>query len=149
MRIKFLSGPQAGKFDHAPRSQQTDLLIKAGLVEVVPDEPQAPATVSWGTKFDTFGNPMLVGNCSRGCGFHRFLGSPDNAARYPFQHACGATPTPVPSDIVAQYKRAYDGATPSSTGDDQKLHNARQIPGVIDRNADASFQRLYGRPRRG
>lgn len=39
MRIKFLSGPNAGKVEHAPRNQSTDLLIKAGLCEVIPDEP--------------------------------------------------------------------------------------------------------------
>src|SRR5438874_7995593 len=68
-------------------------LIALGFAREVPPAPQAPATVSWGTKFDTYGAPMLVGNCSRGCGFHRFLGEPKFASRNPFQHACGAMPT--------------------------------------------------------
>src|SRR5437867_2203516 len=123
MRIKFLSGPQAGKFDHAPRSQQTDLLIKAGLVEVVPDEPLAPATVSWGVKFDSYGGPMLLGSCSRGCGLFRFLGKPESAHKNYFQHSCGAMPVPVPAEVIAQYKKAFDGAAPSGTMDDAKLRD--------------------------
>ena len=36
MKIKFLSGPRAGQIDHAPISQETDLLVKAGIIEVIP-----------------------------------------------------------------------------------------------------------------
>jgi hypothetical protein len=62
MKIKFLSGPRAGQFDHAPISQETDLLVKAGLIEVIPyknyqerlaDTMSKPATasvVSWGVR---------------------------------------------------------------------------------------------------
>jgi hypothetical protein len=36
MYIKYLSGPRAGQFDDAPNSQQTDLLVKAGIIEIIP-----------------------------------------------------------------------------------------------------------------
>src|SRR5437879_3342768 len=94
-------------------------LIALGFAREVPPAPQAPATVSWGVKFDTYGVPYLAGNCSRGCGFHRFLGHPDNAAKYPFQHSGCGMPTPVPSEVIVSYRKAYGSATPSSTGDDQ------------------------------
>jgi hypothetical protein len=149
VKIRFLSGPKKGEVTHAPVTQQTQLLVDAGLVEVIPPEPLAPAVVSWGTKFDSFGNPMLIGNCSRACGVHRFMGRPENAHKWPFQHSCGApAPTPVPPEVVQQYRKLYDGAKPSATGDDTKLINAKQYPAAIDRAADASFQKLYGRPRR-
>src|SRR5438477_5614260 len=133
MRIRFLSGPKKDAVAHAPVNQNTQLLIDSGLVAVVPDEPLPPATVSWGVKFDSFGNPMLLGSCSRGCGMFRFLGKPEFASKNFFQHSCGgAMPTPVPAEVIAQYKRAYDGATPSGTMDDAKLLDARKIGGRID-----------------
>jgi hypothetical protein len=148
MRIKFLSGPNAGKVEHAPRNQSTDLLIKAGLCEVIPDEPLAPAVVSWAVKFDSYGVPFILGSCSRACGTYRYLGKPDGASKSYFQHGCPTIPTPVPAPLVEQYRRAYGEAKPSSTGDDQKLINAKQYPAAIDRAADAAFAKTYGRARR-
>lgn len=45
MKIRFLSGPRKNEIDHAPRGQQTDLLIGAGLIEVLDerDWPVGPA----------------------------------------------------------------------------------------------------------
>jgi len=124
-------------------------LIALGFAREVPPAPQAPATVGWGVKFDTFGNPMLVGSCSRGCGFFRFLGKPESAHKNFFQHSGGCgMPVAIPEDILAKYKRAYGEATPTATGDDTKLVNARAIPNAIDRNADAQFEKVYGRTRR-
>jgi len=148
MRIRFLSGPRKGETTHAPTNQNTQLLVDAGLAEVVPPEPLPPATVGWAVKFDTYGAPMLVGNCSRGCGFFRFLGRPDLAHKNYFQHSCGAMPVPIPAEVIEQYRKAYGEATPSATGDDTKLVNARAISNTIDRNADAQFERIYGRSRR-
>ena len=36
MKIKFLSGPRTGQFDHAPNTQETQLLVKAGIIEIIP-----------------------------------------------------------------------------------------------------------------
>jgi hypothetical protein len=123
-------------------------LIALGFAREVPPAPPEPATVSWGVKFDSYGGPMLIGNCSRGCALYRFLGRPEFVHKNHFQHACGAMPVPVPKEVIEQYRKAYAGAAPSATGDDQKMLNARQGPDVADRNADVAFAKLYGRPRR-
>lgn len=36
MKIKFLSGPRTGQIDHAPNTQEMQLLAKAGLIEIIP-----------------------------------------------------------------------------------------------------------------
>ena len=36
MKIKFLSGPRSGQIDHAPNSQEIQLLAKAGIIEIIP-----------------------------------------------------------------------------------------------------------------
>ena len=36
MKIKFLTGPKQGQIDHAPDSQETLLLVKAGIIEIIP-----------------------------------------------------------------------------------------------------------------
>lgn len=36
MKIKFLSGPRTGQIDHAPNSQEIQLLAKAGIIEIIP-----------------------------------------------------------------------------------------------------------------
>lgn len=41
MQVKFLSGPRAGQIAHVERSQSTQLLIDAGMLEVIPDAPPA------------------------------------------------------------------------------------------------------------
>jgi hypothetical protein len=49
MQIRFLSGPNAGKVDHAPiHSQEIELLIKAGIVEVLHEAPPKPLPPSFG-----------------------------------------------------------------------------------------------------
>ena len=40
MKIEFLSGPRKGEIDHAPRGQQTQLLIDVGLIKVIDDTPE-------------------------------------------------------------------------------------------------------------
>jgi len=40
MKIRFLSGPRAGQTDHAPHSQQTQLLAQAGIIEIIPMPPR-------------------------------------------------------------------------------------------------------------
>jgi hypothetical protein len=61
MKIKFLSGPRTGQTDHAPNTQETQLLAKAGIIEIIPyrdyrdrlaDEISAATVqpvVEWGT----------------------------------------------------------------------------------------------------
>lgn len=65
MKIRFLSGPRAGQIDHAPLSQETDLLVKAGLIEVIPykdfrdrlaetmPKPTTPLSTGWGVQHVT------------------------------------------------------------------------------------------------
>jgi len=36
LKIKFLSGPRTGQTDHAPNSQEIQLLAKAGIIEIIP-----------------------------------------------------------------------------------------------------------------
>jgi hypothetical protein len=61
MRIKYLSGPKSGQFDHVPNSQEFQVLASAGLIEIFPykdfrerlkDEmaaiPKPAQTASWG-----------------------------------------------------------------------------------------------------
>jgi hypothetical protein len=36
VKIKFLSGPRSGQIDHAPNSQEIQLLAKAGIIEIIP-----------------------------------------------------------------------------------------------------------------
>ena len=148
MRIKFLSGPRKGETTHAPTNQNTQLLVDAGLAEVVPPEPLPPATVSWGVKYDSYGGPMLLGSCSRGCGMFRFLGRPESAHKNYFQHSCGAMPVPVPSEVIESYRKAYGSASPSATNDDAKIRDANTIGARIDAAYDKQFERVYGRQRR-
>jgi len=44
MKIKFLSGPRAGQTEHVPNSQQYQVMVSAGLIEIV----EMPATHSAG-----------------------------------------------------------------------------------------------------
>jgi hypothetical protein len=77
MKIKFLSGPRAGQIDHAPISQETDLLVKAGIIEVIPYKnwqaqlqhneyirqaslPKVPVTAQWGIKHSVCGTGPAV-----------------------------------------------------------------------------------------
>jgi hypothetical protein len=88
MKIRFLSGPRQGETSHAPYSQQTQLLIAAGLIEVVDSPkprygstawqeeklaasrelnpwPRTEPRVSWGIKIGTFnGRPAITASCS-------------------------------------------------------------------------------------
>src|SRR5439155_21920976 len=85
-------------------------LIALGFAREVPPAPLPPAVVSWGVKFDSYGGPMLLGSCSRGCGMFRFLGKPESAHKNYFQHSCGAMPVPVPAETIEQYRKAYGSA---------------------------------------
>jgi hypothetical protein len=62
MKIKFLSGPRTGQTDHAPNTQETQLLAKAGIIEIIPYKnaverlnyessllASAPVVTEWGT----------------------------------------------------------------------------------------------------
>jgi hypothetical protein len=73
MRIRFLSGPKTGEVRHAEKSQATQLLVDAGLVEVVDDlresrgahpqdtVPTYYATPEWSTfRHHTSGNIIIV-----------------------------------------------------------------------------------------
>jgi hypothetical protein len=117
MRIKFLSGPKSGQISHAPRSQETQLLIDAGVIEVVAgpaprygstewmeekqanslkiNPPRSEAVVTWGVKFGHFSRrPAIVAWCSNpNCTIHfRFEG--------PAFKVEGKRKTPVSLDSV-------------------------------------------------
>jgi hypothetical protein len=75
MKIRFLSGPRTGQTDHAPNSQEMQLLAKAGIIEIIPyqdfrarlREEASPAAVapenSWGVKESNgsaFSQPTII-----------------------------------------------------------------------------------------
>jgi len=107
MRVKFLSGPRKGEITHAPRSQETDLLINAGLIERVPDEP-AVAKTTWGIgKGANSQQYFILGTCSLGCGTFRYVGPSKNAKGQKFFHQCGGSmPVEVPAEVIEQYRIA-------------------------------------------
>lgn len=43
MKILYKFGPKAGTIDHAPRTQEIQVLINAGIIEVVDDTPEPPS----------------------------------------------------------------------------------------------------------
>jgi hypothetical protein len=45
MKIKFLSGPRAGQTEHVPNSQQYQVMVSAGLIEIV--EMPAAHSAGW------------------------------------------------------------------------------------------------------
>ena len=66
MKIRFLTGDKKGQIAHAPVNQNTQLMVDAGLIEVIPykdfrerlkDEmeamPKAVVTVSWSVRHVT------------------------------------------------------------------------------------------------
>ncbi len=141
MRIRFLSGPNAGKFDHAPRNQNTDLLIKAGAIEVIPDEVK-PGIVTWGVVVsDIDGRVGLVGNCSNACAIFRFIeGNPEHLHQHFFQHSCGGTmPTPVPKEMIEKYRAAWKRGLHPTTQLQAEIAHARFHRPAADRAEEAQF----------
>jgi hypothetical protein len=47
MKIRFLSGPRQGETSHAPYGQQTQLLIAAGIIEVVNEPKPRYGSTAW------------------------------------------------------------------------------------------------------
>lgn len=129
MKIKFLSGPKAGQVSHAPYSQQTQLMIDAGLIEVIPmppygsagwlaarneqaasvTTPPPPALVTWGVGEGLYTKRVhITGKCSRAtCGVFRYEGDVPGAATAQFLHSCGADahPEPVPANVLKEFAR--------------------------------------------
>jgi hypothetical protein len=108
MLIRFLSGPKKGQTDHAPQGQETELLLKAGIIErAVPPVP--PAIVSWTVNTgQVAGRVCIAANCSRElCTRTRYEGPANVAAGLKHIHACGGgPPVPVPDAIVKTYAKA-------------------------------------------
>jgi hypothetical protein len=77
MKIRFLSGPNAGRVDHAPQSQETELLIKAGVVEIVTDTPK-PLPVHFGIVLGVQNlNSSLQATCPTCKRTDYYVGRPD------------------------------------------------------------------------
>jgi hypothetical protein len=114
MLIRFLSGPKKGQTDHAPQGQETELLLKAGIIERVV-APVPPAVVSWGVNTGQVTQRVfIVASCSReNCTRTRFEGPVNLAAGVKHQHACGGgPPVPVPAEIVKTYAKAKNEEVP-------------------------------------
>jgi hypothetical protein len=98
MKIKYLSGPKAGQTTHAPVNQNTQLLIDAGLIEVIPMakrgtpewlrdmkersealNPSVGATVQWSVAQGAVNSRYFIsGKCSQpNCSTFNFDGAPD------------------------------------------------------------------------
>jgi len=120
MKIRFLQGPNAGKIANATRSQETDLLIKSGIIELI-NEPLPEVRVTWGIHVSPLPNvpPSIFGTCSHGCGRFVFSGEPNDARHFRFLHAHSAPPESVPEEIIEQYKRSREGKGVVSIPDDE------------------------------
>jgi hypothetical protein len=115
MLVKFLSGPRKGEISHAPRTQQTQLLIDAGLCEAIPEKyspsmlrPPTPAEsaamnaelskVSWGVGTLPSGGKAAM-YAKRGTSVFYFSGATDQATR----SFVDAGFPPPPADVLADY----------------------------------------------
>jgi hypothetical protein len=108
MRIKYLSGPKSGQFDHVPNSQEFQVLASAGLIEILPykdfrerlkDEmaamPKPVVTVSWGVRHCMQpGNPRSV-----------ILIKTVNASGRCDETTYDAPPADCPPAIVAKFRK--------------------------------------------
>lgn len=110
MKIRFLSGPNAGKIDHAPVSQETDLLIKAGLVEVINDSAE-PLPPTFGVIFGVQNaGATLCATCPPCKRTEYYVGRPDkesiekNFLPYLCAHFKGAE---VPEPVREKYRGAW------------------------------------------
>ena len=141
MKIRFLSGKRQGEISHAPYSQETKLMIDAGLIEEIPlpargsagwlkarmeQEKSAaptPAHVSWGIHKGTQDNRItLEGKCSRpNCSIFRFEGKREFLSRHTFQHCCGAYAEAVPLDVIKKYAEAKKSEEVHYTADEAAL----------------------------
>ena len=120
MKIRFLSGPNAGKIDHAPISQETDLLIKAGLVEVVHEEPAPPAPPSFGVLYGyRNAGASLQATCPNCHRLDYFVGEPkreiiaERFIKFLCVHFRGAE---VPEQVLVQYADAWRYQTFAAPG---------------------------------
>ena len=107
MKIKYLSGPKAGQFDHAPNTQETQLLVKTGLIEIVRytnfieymsrehAQPAAQPKVEW------FIKDIGIGRYSKVEVGMRVINGPDNVSTAWFD----APPANCPPEIVARWKQ--------------------------------------------
>ncbi len=109
MRIKFLSGPRAGEVSHAERTQSTQLLIDAGLIEVVNDAPPAPPVPQWLVSIGMSGNAHV--RCNIGPRVEIYDGAPQFTVA-----AFRKIGLDVPADIAAKYAARF--TTPTTLGAD-------------------------------
>ena len=129
MKVKFLSGPKAGQISHAERTQATQLLIDAGIVEIFDEElPIPPAHAArWVVgKVGVAGDrPVIKFSCPRSRVEFFFDGKPEDA------HAlvifdCGEK-LALPADVIETYRKLYRG--PVSLGEEYSRAAMKQNPG--------------------
>jgi hypothetical protein len=124
MLIRFLSGPKKGQTTHAPRSQETDLLLNAGIIEEV-KAPVVPAVVKWSVQTGQIAQRVFItASCSREvCNRTRFEGTVAQAARLKHIHSCGGgPPVPVPDAIVKRYAKAKGQEQPVIGADEAGMY---------------------------
>jgi hypothetical protein len=124
MRVKILKGPAAGQIRHAEKSQATQLLIDAGLAELVVEAPPAPPKVTWAVHTGTTTQRLFIAaSCSNPlCGTFKYEGSAANAPKQKFLHSCGAyAPEAVPPAVVSRYAASKREEQPV-VGDDEGIY---------------------------
>jgi hypothetical protein len=133
MKIRFLSGPRAGQIDHAPNSQEMQLMAKAGLIEILPyssfrerlANEASPAAklgaASWSVGVGQMSQQVEIKAACSVCGSQfRFQGGTEaghvnngpgkskvvDPKKFCFQHSCGMYPEPIPASIWKEYVAA-------------------------------------------
>jgi hypothetical protein len=137
MKVQFVSGPRAGQTTHVIRDRFSDLLLQAGVLELVEEDQPRPAHISnaesanianhsvpcWGIfRAPRSGKPSIQCEYLRGVSYYD--GPPERADKFRV-----GTHTPPP-EIIAAYVRALAGEetdrTSNSEAERAKLDDARR-----------------------
>lgn len=139
MKIRYLTGPNAGQTAHVPNDQNTQLLINLGSIEIVTEAPPAPLPVEFGLihgfteKRCTL--RITCPNCKR---TDYYVGRPDkeSLARDLFPRLCvHAKVTEVPEATRKAYADAW---VP------QPLGWSTGVPGITASSAHTRGEQRYG-----
>jgi hypothetical protein len=149
VKIRFLSGPRKDQIDHAPRGQQTDLLIGAGLIEVLDehDWPVAPGATDknhtvvpyfpetiWGFAYISTTRRPAIRKTS-GCSETTTFANWDGYAK-PKDVADAAKKAGCPQDVIDRYLAEM------KLWDERELANVRQRQGVEAANPKPPFVKV-------
>lgn len=132
MKVRFVSGPRAGQTTHVQRDRFSDLLLQAGVLELVEeDQPRVPTpdrsvpmhnVPKWGLKTDLEGNVIAIqADWMRGTYFYN--GSPEGAARFEVGNFT------VPQEVSDAYiqRRVVDPAWALECEQEKRRHEAADL----------------------